>query len=414
MRLYLKLAWRNLWRQPRRSAIELTSIAGGVVLCMWMVNTQAGMYPKMIEEGTRMGSGHVGFYHPGYLAMRQAKMTFETAGLLAALRSDPAVKHALPRLLVPGLARSSRESRGGMLWGLDLEAERGVNPLLRGKRLKAGRWPRPDEGDGAVVGWKLAQELGLDLGKKFVWVAQDREGQQAAKLLRVRGILKTGIADLDAGGVFAPLRAAEGLMKAPGRAHELAVLLDDYRAVEAFLPRATALAARATEVEAVSWKVAMPQIADAIRLDRTSGYVFFALILLLAALGTANTMLMSVLERVREFGVARALGLGPRGITAMVLCEGLVLGATGCALGVAVGSAFCGWQAVYGIDYSALMGEAGQEFGGVLIDPVVYTGWDWPRTAVIAAVVTALALAASLYPTWRALRIRPADAMRRY
>lgn len=411
--IWVKFGWRNLWRTPRRTLIELASIAGAVFLAMVTVSLQSGMYPKMIEEGTRMGSGHVGFYREGYLELRQVDMTFPADGLVTELERDPQVAGAYARLHVPGLARSSRDSRGAVLMGIDFAREAEINPLLRPEHLKEGRLPEPGKLREAVMGAELARELGLKLGRKFVWMAQDHRGQVTSQLFRVRGMLKTGVGAIDKGMVMVHRGAAGRLLGAEDRAHELAVILQDYREVDSFLPRARSAAAGMPGVLPIPWDEAMPEIASGIKLDRTSGYIFLSFILLLVGIGTANTMLMSVVERVREFGVVRALGLGDWGIMRMVLAEGVVLGIAGSALGMAAGALLISYFQAYGLDLSGLMGE-GQEFAGVLVDPVFFPAWDLFRTAVFAAITVGVALAASLYPTYRALRIRPAEAMRRY
>lgn len=412
--IWIKLGWRNLWRTPRRTAIELTSIAGAVFLCMFMVSMQAGMYPKMIEEGTRMGSGHVGFYRENYLELRQAGLAFPVRKLREALEKEPMVSGVYARVYLPGLARSSHDSRGAAMMGVDFPSEKEVNPLLKDKWFKDGRLPKDGNLWGAVMGAGLANELGLKTGRKFVWTAQDRRGEMVSRLFRVRGIIDTGIPEIDKGLVMVHRQAATRLLGAQDSAHELAVILKDYHQLERFLPRARELAAGIAGVEALPWNEAMPQIADAIRLDRTSGYIFFGFILVLVGLGTANTMLMSVIERVREFGLVRALGLRGPGIVRMVLAEGVVLGIAGTIAGILAWIPLGLYAQSHGIDFSGLMGGEGQEFAGVLIEPVVRTGWDWSKTAFIAAIMAALALVSSLYPTYRALRIRPAEAMRRY
>ncbi len=414
MNLWFKLGWRNLWRSPQRTAIELTSLSGAVFLCMWTVSIQAAMYPKMIEEGTRMGSGHVGFYHEDYLELRQVGLTFPVGKLIEQLEAEPGVEHVFARVHLPGLARSSRDSRGAAMIGLDFAREKGTNPLLKDKNISEGRWPKENSLKEAVMGIELANELGLKLGRKFVWMAQDKNGKMASRLFRVRGFLKTGISMLDKGAVLVSRRAAANVLGAPGEAHEVAVLLIDYRRQKDFMPRAVLAASGMPHVDAVPWQKAMPQIADAIRLDRSSSYIFLTLIVLIVGIGTANTMLMSVVERVREFGVLRGLGLEGRGIVRMVLAEGVVLGLTGSAIGIAIGTLLGLYQSRYGMDFSSMMGEGGQEFGGILIEPIIYTGWDWPRVGAIAAIMCVVVIAASIYPTLHALKIRPADAMRRY
>ncbi|MBI4679199.1 MAG: ABC transporter permease [Elusimicrobia bacterium] len=411
-----KLGWRNLWRSPRRTAIELTSLAGAVFLGMTMLNLQAGMYPVYIREAARAGSGHVGFYRRGYLDLRQVGMTFPVQGLLDVLAGEDAVAGAYARLHLPGLARSSRDSRAAAMIAVDFGRETEVNPLLQPKRLARGRLPSPDDPWGAAVGIELAGELGLKLGQKFVWMCQDPKGETVSRLFRVRGVIKSGVPDLDKTAVFAHRGSAARVLGVEGQAHEVAVLLKDYKKTEEFLMTAKRLAdgldrVEPGQVEPVEWSKAMPQIATAIKLDRTGGWVFLSFLLLLVGLGTANTMLISVLERTREFGVIRALGLGGAGIVRMVLAEGLVLGLFGSALGAAAAGLLGLYTERRGIDFSRFMGE-GQEMGGIFVDPVVYSGWDGPKTAGLVAIMAVLALCASLYPTWKAVKIKPAQAMR--
>ncbi|MCR4294920.1 MAG: hypothetical protein NUW21_05255, partial [Elusimicrobia bacterium] len=255
--LWFKLGWRNLWRAPRRTAIELSSLGGAVFICMWMVSMQAGMYPKMIEEGTRMGSGHIGFYRTGFLELRQAALTFPVEELRAGLEAEEGVVHAFARVQLPGLARSSRDSRGAVMMGLDVAREKGTNPLLKDKNLTAGRWPEDGELQDAVLGADLAGELGLKLGRKFVWMAQDKNGRMASRLFRVRGLLKTEISDIDKGMVLVSREAAAGVLGAPGQAHEVSVLFSDHRNTESFLPRARELARALPDVAAVPWQEAL-------------------------------------------------------------------------------------------------------------------------------------------------------------
>jgi ABC-type lipoprotein release transport system permease subunit len=154
-------------------------------------------------------------------------------------------------------------------------------------------------------------------------------------------------------------------------------------------------------------------MASAIEMDRAGWLVMVVIIYLLVGIGTINTLLMSVMERTREFGVIRALGVGPGGIRKMILAEGLVLGAVAVVIGELLAVAATTYMVEHGIDYSGMMGE-GIEFEGVLMDPVIHAGWNWGSMLWMGVTMLGLAVLASLYPAHRALGIRPADAMRRY
>ena len=133
--IWFKLGWRNLWRNRRRTIIELVSIGGSVFLGVAWNNLAVGIYDKMIDDGVRMGSGHIGIYHHEYLELRKTEQTFEIGNLVSELESDPDVSGVYPRLHVPGLVRSSRDSRASGLMGIDFEREKSTNPLLAQKRI---------------------------------------------------------------------------------------------------------------------------------------------------------------------------------------------------------------------------------------------------------------------------------------
>lgn len=405
----LRLAWKNLWRNRRRTLITLAAISLSVMLVQAFHNLSFGVYARMIDSGVRAGSGHLAVYTGDYVTSRDEKLSYHPRDAVAAIEDIPGVKAVLPRLYLPGLAQSSRESRGIVLTGVDPQAELRISPFLA--RLPAEKMIRTADGRDAVLGARLLKELKIEEGSKFVITLQSRDGELVNELFRVRGVIETGIKDVDSSLIMVGRERAAAMRGIPGEVHELAVILrraaDD---AEVFPAVADVLKDR-PELHPVTWEKAMPNLANAIKLDYASQKFIFMVILLIVTIGVVNTLLMSVMERLREFGVILALGASAAVLRRMVLAEALVLGAAAIALGSALGSLTTWYLVDVGIDLRAFVPET-LEFGGVVFDPILRAAWDLAWMARIALYVVVLVLLASLYPAVKAGRTRPAEAMR--
>ncbi len=410
--LWLKLGWRNLRRNRRRTLIELASVAGSVFIAVFFVNLAFGSYSQMIESGVRIGSGHIGIYHHDYLELRRTELAIPAEELAARLRAEPDVRAVYARLYAPGLIRSSRNSRTAVFLGLDFPMEKNVNPVLARKRFLKGGIPPPDRPNGAVLGATLAEKLDITIGNKFVLMTRGPGGEIASELFRVSGIVKTGIREFDSATVIVSRERLAKVIGVPGGAHEVAVMLDGARSVPRMLPRIREIVKSFPGAEAYDWEHAMPSLDAMIRLDRTGLHIFCVFLYLIVGIGTVNTLLMSVMERVREFGVIRALGVRRSDIHRMVAAEAFVLAIIGTAAGTALASLLGLYTSTKGIDISALLKVGG--IAGTLIEPTLYTGWDPVAMMVLGAGMVVLALAASLYPAFHVTGVRPSDAMRKH
>ena len=410
--LWLKLGWRNLWRNRRRSVIELVSIGGSVFLAVYFNNLTYGIYARMIDNGVRIGSGHIGIYHRGYLETRKIEETIPVEPLMGLLEKESEVAAVHARLYVPGLARSSRNSRAAVFLGVDFPKERVDNPVLQKKFFSAGGIPETENRDSAVIGALLADELGLELGNKFVLTTQDANGEIANKLYRVAGIIHTDVHEFDSGIVFVQRESLSRAIGREGSAHEIAVMLKNQYMIPKVLPLIKDIAHSVPGAEANDWKEAMPGLAGTIRIDHAGLQVTVIFLYLIVGIGMVNTLLMSVMERAREFGLIRALGMGKRRIASMVFSEALVLSLTGAAIGTALAILLGLYTSTRGIDLTSLMAVKG--IAGTIIEPIVYSGWDWKNLIVLNLGMVLLTLAASLYPAWQVLKIHPSEAMRKY
>ncbi|MDF1580448.1 MAG: FtsX-like permease family protein [Desulfuromonadales bacterium] len=404
-----RLAWRNVWRNRRRSLITLAAMSLSVMLVQGSHNLSVGVYAQMIDNGVRAGSGHLSVYVGDYARSRDEKLTFHRADLQTRIAALPGVAQVAPRLYLPGMAQSSRESRGILLTGVDPEVERVVNPFLR--KLGADEMLRSIDGRDAVIGEKLLRELQLKPGQKFVVTVQGRDGELASELLRVRGVVRTGMRDIDGSLVLVGRERAAKILGVPDAIHELAVILVQAQDDVTVYPQVVALLGPHPGLRVVPWETAMVNLANAIKFDYASQQVIFIIILLIVTIGMVNTVLMSVLERMREFGVMRALGATSRVLVTLVLTEALLLGVVAALFGTLLGSGLTWYLAEVGIDLRDYI-AAEIEFGGVVFEPIIRADWDWVWMGKLALWVIPLSVFAALYPALKAVRIAPVEAMR--
>ncbi len=406
------MGWRNLWRNRRRSLIELTSIAGSIFLAVFMNNLAVGSYAIMVNTGVRMGSGHIGLYHPNYLELRKTELTIKSDTLIPALERGPDVAGVYPRLYVPCLIRSSRDSRSSVVIGLDIDREKESNPILDADKIVDGELFSDNDSQGSLLGEVLAEELGLEVGNKFVVMTQGSDGEIASSLLRVTGLIRTNARMIDAVTVIVPRKVLGDIIGVTDSAHEIAVMLHDHRMIKKALPLINTIAHNQPNVEVFSWEKAMPDLANAIKMDHVGLQIIVIFMYIIVGIGTINTLLMSVMERTREFGVIRAIGVSKTGIRKMVLSEAFVLAVTGVIAGVFLSTVVCLYTAQKGINYSFMLKDQGM--AGIIIDPILYSGWEWIDTSMLCAGMILLALFASLYPAHYILKTHPSEAMRKY
>jgi len=407
----LRLAWKNIWRNRRRTLITLTAIAFSIMLVQALHNLSYGVYAGMVDSGVRAGTGHIAIYRNNYLESRDEILHFRDGSLIEAISQIDGVEQVLPRLYIPALAQSSRESRGVMLIGVDPDRERQINPFL--KTLPADNMIRSADSRDAVVGARLLDELQIEPGQKFVVTALHEDGALHSELLRVRGVVSSGMKDIDSSLILVGRGRAALLTGNSGSVHELAVILEEAGLEAAVHRQITATLSEGQDILAVSWEEAMPNLANAIKLDYASQKFIFMIILLIVAIGVINTLLMSVMERMREFGVILALGSKPMTLRCMIMLEAMILGLLSAAIGTVLGCLATWYLVAVGIDLADFVPET-LEFGGVVFDPIMRASWDPTWMFRIAVYVVGLTLLAAAYPAIKAGRTTPVEGMRHH
>lgn len=408
--MLFKLAWRNIWRNRRRTLITVISIALGLCFAIFFVSLGDGIYAQLIDQVTRMQSGYVTLEHPEYLDAPAVDLTVKISpDLRGEIEKLPGVENTKLIILGQGIVKSSAGSAPGAIMGVEPDVELDASPLAR--NITAGSYLENDDGPLAVIGSAMADRLNLEIGKKLVLSSNDIHGDLVESLFRVKGIYSTGSDEMDAFFLQIPLVQARDLFRMPKEAvTRMGLILND----PDLQPRVMRLAEKRLSQAPVavrSWQEVMPDVASYIKMDKGSNFVFQGILLFLILFTIFNTILMSVLERRREFAMLLALGTEPRRLQGQVLIESFFLALIGCAAGSILGALATYWGQVKGIDLSMFMGES-VSVSGFAISSKMHPALSAERTLVLSGLVFAATMIISLLPMRRSTRVDVVEALR--
>jgi ABC-type lipoprotein release transport system permease subunit len=264
-----------------------------------------------------------------------------------------------------------------------------------------------------VLGVQMAERLDVGLGDKLVFMSQQKgQTDTQSRLFRVRGIFRTGASSLDGFLVAVHVDAARELLETETGANQVAVHLPSADMADALTPQVVALMA-GSDVTVLHWRDAVPEIMGMIAVDKQSNDMIMLIMGMIVALGVLNAILMSTLERTREFGVMMSVGMPARRVVALVITEGFLLGLFGMLLGVMLGVGPCMYLIETGLDFRDAMGET-IETGGIAVSALIKGAWDWPRIGQYAIGVVLFTTLAAVWPAWRVSGLSPVDAMRHH
>lgn len=399
------LAWRNLWRNYRRTLIMIAAVTVGVWAMIFMTALMRGMVNEMMQDGVRNLPGHVQVHHP---AFRDDPSVNNLIGLtdseIERRFAAADVRAWSSRINVPAVISSERESRGVTLVGIDPRKDSALTGLA--DAIVDGRYLDGAGDDGIIVGRRLLERLDTDLGKRVVLMSQDPDNEIADRGFRVVGVYEAKLESQEESTVYSGKAVVAAMLGIPGRVTEIAVLGDDYRNVEGAYKEVRSLVDGNLEV--LRWTDLATYLGSMLKVMDGFVLVWFVVIFLALSFGLVNTLVMAVFERVREIGLMLALGVRPVAILLEVVIESLWLLAIGLALGTLLA-----WLTVLpfedGMDLSAV--SEGMEMFGM--SSVLYPELLLSDIVLANVVVLTLGFLASLSPAWRASRYEPMDAIRK-
>jgi ABC-type lipoprotein release transport system permease subunit len=402
----LMLGWRNIWRNRRRTLISMSAIGVGLLLVIFYSGMVGGMMGDAKHQLDNGGLGHVEVFARGYRPRRDVALSMSDGARWLNDAKLPPGAESGTRVLARGLATSARGTDPVQVLGVNWDREKLLSAHLR--QVTAGALPAPDDERGVLVGEQLAERLALKVGSKVRLMVQRADSEMGADLFRVRGIFHSVAPVIGQRQLYISQGAARTLLGLETASHQVVIQLPDPQQADLV---ATQLKQELGEgFEVLTWGELLPVLK---RMEALTNNVVFALaffVYLLVGLGVLNTMLMSVLERTREFGVLMALGTRPSSVLKVVLAESFWIATLSAVLGAVLGSLLTWHFSTSGL---RLVG-AGESFQleGATISTLVKTRFNVADILKASTFVYVMALVVGLYPASRITRLQPAEALR--
>lgn len=404
--LYINLAWRNIWRNKRRTIITMLSIVVAVFLAATMRSMQEGQYADMIENTVGTFTGYIQIHADGYWDDQTLDNTFVSAdSIYTKIEGEESVQAVVPRLESFALAAGQNQSRPAMVMGIDIEAEKSLsNPQ---ERLRSGSYFESNDEQSVLVGRDMLERLDVQVGDSLVLIGQGFRGQSATGLYRIRGTVAFPNPELNRSLVLMPLQTAQYFLAAPNRLTAIALILNDPDQVESTV---NSLQARfSDEFEVMSWQVMMPEIVQGIQADRGSGLIMIGILYIVVGFGILGTVLMMITERTYEFGVMISVGTPRFAISMILAIEILVMALLGTAIGILITIPIAWYFNVNPIQFTGNIAEVYETYG---LEAVMQFSLDPAVFYSQAVTVFIITLIFSLLPLIKASRLNPVEAMR--
>jgi putative ABC transport system permease protein len=406
MRLYLRLAWRNLWRHRRRTVIVAVAIGGTLAMMMWYDGLVGGFNEAIYGNAIRVLGGNIQIHAAGYGAevdqLPLLPLTNDQA-LVQAAQAQPQVLAAARRINTGGMATTREGAFGVTVVGVEPEQELPVS--LVAQEVSAGRYLATDDQDMVYIGQGLATAMGVGVGDRFTLAGRDTHQQMRSRTMTVAGIYDIGMSDIEKRSIYITLGEAQSLYGLNGQVTEIAISLKQIGEEPAVM---NALRPSLAGAEITSWQTSFPELEQALATKGGVMNVFSIIMMLIVGIGILNLLLVAIYERTREIGILGALGLKPSQISILFLLEGVLMGLVGVAAGVALGLAFNGIMSQVGFDYSQFSSVT--EYTA-LISGRVYSTWGVDKLLQRTLTVVIITMLAALYPAREAALREPAEAL---
>ncbi|MBD3670742.1 MAG: ABC transporter permease [Gammaproteobacteria bacterium] len=402
------LAWRNIWRQRRRSLLTISGIGFSAFLFVFIMPIQFGAYDLIIDNSLRTFTGYAQIQKKGYLEDGQIHNTIGGASSLAhTIRSSEEFDAVAVRALGFALLSSADRSYGAQIAGVQPKYEPGVSILP--KKLVQGRYLKQEDAQEIVVGASLARNLKLKIGDEVTILGTGKDGSLAATIVPVVGIFKTGVDEFDRHMTQMPLKAFQEVFSMGRSAHNITVIGTNIQEIETIPAKLEQFLPNKKDLRVISWDELAPGIKQGLELDKASGLIFMFILVVIVVFSIFNTFLMSVLERTREFGLMLALGSKPIHISRLVMLESMLLTLLGLVAGLAIGVSLNLYFLQVGFQYPGMQ-EILEQYN-MPVD-AIYPQFDLFTLFFGPLVILLATNMAAWIPLLRIHRLKPTEAMR--
>ncbi|MFW6134194.1 MAG: ABC transporter permease [Elusimicrobiota bacterium] len=403
---YIKLAWRNLFRNKRRSFIAGTAIGIGLASLIFTDALIIGMDENMVGSATGSFLGEGQIFHEDFKTSRSAEYTVENyKKILKKLEKEEIVENFAPRVEALAMISSASEVKSASMVGIKPSKEQYMSKI--DDAITKGSYFKDSNKRDIVIGYRLAELLGVGLGDRIVvTVSQAETGDLSQELFRVSGIFNLNIKEMDRGMVFVRIDKAQEMLNINDNVHIISI---NFTSTKYGRNKKLPFWAKYSQGknEAQGWVELMPQLATALKLSNFSSYIVGVILFGIVALVIINTLFMSLYERIFEFGVLKSVGTRPFGIFQLILYEAGSLSILSIFLGIILGIIILWITSATGIDYTGI------EYAGVTFTEKIYPIAKFKQFVIYPFWVFVFTLIAGIYPAVHAAKINPADALRK-
>ena len=408
--IVIKLAWRNVWRNRRRTILTLLTIVVGCGMIIFLNAIAKGGHDRMIEDAISINTGHIQIHEEGFWDNLTIDYAFRPSrDLIYELENNPRIAAYSRRIHAAGLLSFGDTSTGAIIQGVEPRREKEVT-TLHTKILPGGRYLKKGDTKSMLLGVTLAQNLGVSTGKQIALISQGFDGSIAADMFTVTGLIQSGNPEYDKMLAVIPFTQANRTFAMMDYVHAITVRLHSSDTTEQVVHSLKSQSTGGeTQLEVMGWDRLMPVLVQFIIMDDVSAYIFDFILLMLVAFGILNTIQMSVFERTREFGIMLSIGTRPGQVTAIVLAESVFISTLGILLGIALGLLVSWYFALNPMDYSSMAAETAVWGVSISTMPADATATNVAVTSLLTFV---FAMLFSVFPARRAAKLNPVDAVR--
>ncbi|HTL81716.1 MAG TPA: FtsX-like permease family protein [Bacteroidia bacterium] len=397
--MYFKLAWRNIWRNRRRTLITASSVFFAVILAIFMRATVNGSFEKMTKDVVGISSGYIQVHRNGYWAERSIDNVFSgNDTLYSILQNEPGITAWTPRLESFSLASSGEHTKGVMIMGIDPERENNITKI--GEKIIKGKYITADD-DGIMLSEGLAAYLGLNVNDTVVLLGQGYHGTMAAGKYAVRALIHLGSTDLNKSMTWLPIKRAQELLGTGGQLTSISIMLRDQNEL---VEMKDLLMKKINDkyYEVMTWKEMIPDLDQLIEGDRGAHFITINILYLVITFGIFGTILMMMNERLHEFGIMIAIGMKKRLLALIVFMEIIFISAIGTLTGTVVALPLVFYFHTHPLHFSGNIAKAYESFG---LEAVMPTSTAPENFTSQAYIVFSIAIILSIYPVVKIARL---------
>ncbi len=406
MNLYLRLAWRNIWRHKRRTVIVVLAIGLSMALMMWYDGLIAGFNDAIYGNAIKVLGGNIQIHADGYHSETGQNPLLPLANdqaLIKAAEAQPKVVAAARRINTSGLVTNRKGAFGVSIVGIEPDREQAVN--LIAQNIAAGKYLAASDQDVILIGKGLADAMEVKLGERITLSGRGAHNQMRSRTVTIGGIYDLGMGDFEKRSVYISLAEAQDLYGLSGQSTEVALTLKSIGQEPEVI---TALSPSLSGYEVNSWQTSFPELKNALETKSGVMNVFSVIILIIAGIGILNMLLMAIYERTREIGILGAFGMKPGQISWLFLLEGAMIGLVGVVFGVVIGLAINIILGRVGLDFTQYGSMASYM---ALISGRVYPSLGVEKLPQRVVTVIIISILSSLLPAREAAQREPAEAL---